>query len=153
MVRELDPSYFPPAVTHCYQAFPFTPPNVPVKSVQAGIETYLPTVERAEALQDIFCQKLSWLHRIVPRQRLEEELIPVIYKQAPGDYGPHELSILLVVFALAALVDVSLPPCNVEAQHYHYLARASLTLQPVIGQQSMSTAKVSRWTGLLNELC
>lgn len=95
------------------------------------------------SLRDIFCQNLNWLCSIVPRQKLTDDLIHVIYKQAPGDYSPHELSVLFVVFALASLVDVSLPPCNAEAQHYHYLARAAMALQPIIGQQSLSTVKVS----------
>ena len=95
------------------------------------------------SLRDIFCENLNWLCGIVPRQKLTDDLIHVIYKQAPGDYSPHELSVLFVIFALASLVDSSLPPGNAEAQHYHYLARASMALQPIIGQQSISTVKVS----------
>ncbi|KAJ3549432.1 hypothetical protein NMY22_g887 [Coprinellus aureogranulatus] len=152
-VRELEPSYFPPAVIQCYQAFPFTPPNVPTQSVQSSIETYLPTVERATALRNIFCKKLAWLRRIVPQQQLEDELIPAVYKLSPGDYGPHELSMLFSVFSLASLVDMLLPPCNVEAQHYHYLARASLALQPIIGQQSISTAKALHLMSIYNSMC
>lgn len=70
------------------------------------------------------------------------ELIPAVYKQTRVPYGPHDLALMLIVLGIGCLVDLSLQPYNLEAQHYYRLARASIALQPVLGQQSVVTIKV-----------
>ena len=70
------------------------------------------------------------------------ELIPGVYKQKQVPYGPHELALMLIVLGIGSLVDLALPPYNLEAQHYYRLARASISLRPVLGQQSVVTIKV-----------
>ena len=72
------------------------------------------------------------------------ELIPVIYKKVASPYGPHDLALLLIVLGVGSLVDLNLPPYNLEAQHYYRLARATLALQPVLGAQSVVTIKVRK---------
>jgi hypothetical protein len=71
------------------------------------------------------------------------ELIPVIYKQIHVPYGPHDLALMLIVLGIGSLVDLQLQPYNLEAQHYYRLARATLVLQPVLGEQSVVTIKVT----------
>jgi hypothetical protein len=106
------------------------------------IETFLPSIERAIILCDTFLEHLSWMFHIVSRQQMVNELIPAVYKQTRVSYGPHELALMLIVLGIGSLVDLNLQPYNLEAQHYYRLARASITLQPVLGQQSVVTIKV-----------
>jgi hypothetical protein len=40
----------------------------------------------------------------------------------------HALSLLFVVFAIAAILDPSKHPYSIEAQEYYYLSRAALSL-------------------------
>lgn len=82
------------------------------------------------------------MFHIVSRQLIVKELIPAIYRQTNVPYGPHDLALLLIVLAVGSLVDLKLPPYNLEAQHYHRLARATLALQPVLAEQSVVTIKV-----------
>lgn len=99
-------------------------------------------MDRAIILCDTFLEHLSWMFNIVSRQTLVHELIPMVYKQTPVSYGPHELALLLVVLGIGSLVDLNLPPYDLEAQHYYRLTRATMVLQPVLGAQSMVTIKV-----------
>ncbi|KAF8180107.1 hypothetical protein BJ912DRAFT_855397 [Pholiota molesta] len=149
-LQELDPSYLSPEINHCYQSFPFTPPNVVASSVQTTIESFLPSIDRAITLCDTFLEHLSWMFHIVSRHKLVNELIPIIYKQVPVSYGPHDLALLLIVLGVGSLVDLSLSPYNLEAQHYYRLARATLSLQSVLGAQSMVTVKVLHLMSIYN---
>lgn len=81
---------------------------------------------------------------IVSRNKLVNELIPIVYKETPVPYGPHDLALLLVVLGIGSLVDLNIPPYSFEAQHYYRLSRATLTLQPILGAQSVVTIKVRR---------
>ncbi|KAJ2925292.1 hypothetical protein H1R20_g11802, partial [Candolleomyces eurysporus] len=87
---------------------------------------------------------------IVSRQQLASELIPAIYKQVPARYGPHELALLFTVLAMGCLVDLSLPPYDLEAQHYYRLARATLALQPVLEDASVITVKALHLMSIYN---
>ncbi|KAF8958939.1 hypothetical protein BDZ97DRAFT_1428180 [Flammula alnicola] len=149
-LQELDPSYLSPEINQCYQSFPFTPPNVVAASVQNMIESFLPSIDRAITLCDTFLEHLSWMFHIVSRHKLVNELIPIIYKQNPVLYGPHDLALLLIVLGIGSLVDLNLPPYNLEAQHYYRLSRATLALQPVLGAQSMVTIKVLHLMSIYN---
>ncbi|KAF9476036.1 hypothetical protein BDN70DRAFT_812955 [Pholiota conissans] len=149
-LQELDPSYLSPEINRCYQSFPFTPSNVITSSVQKTIESFLPSIDRAITLCDTFLEHLSWMFHIVSRHKLVNELIPLIYKQVPASYGPHDLALLLIVLGIGSLVDLSLPPYNLEAQHYYRLARATLALQSVLGAQSMVTIKVLHLMSIYN---
>ena len=82
------------------------------------------------------------MFHIVSRWQMVNEIIPTVYKRTRASYGPHDLALLLIVLGIGALVDLNLNPYNLEAQHYYRLARAAITLQPVLGQQSVVTVKV-----------
>ncbi|KAF6742024.1 hypothetical protein DFP72DRAFT_940614 [Ephemerocybe angulata] len=142
-VKDLDPSYLPPIINQCYQSFPFTATNASVdaKAVQATTESYLPAMERATALCSTCLENLASTFDINFRKKLFNELIPAIYRKAAGEYGPHELSLLFVVLAIGCLLDLALPPYSLEAQHYYRLAGATLTLQPVLGEQSFTAVQ------------
>ncbi|PPQ66791.1 hypothetical protein CVT24_008700 [Panaeolus cyanescens] len=151
-VEELDPSYLDPEISRCHDSFPFPVPNVLPSSVKSRIEAFLPTMDRVMVLCDTFLEHLSWTFQIISRHKLVNELIPIIYKENPVPYGPHDLALLLTVLAIGSLVDSNLPPYNLEAQHYHYLARATLALQPVLGAQSLVTVQVLHLMSVYNDM-
>ncbi|KAJ8486803.1 hypothetical protein ONZ45_g14557 [Pleurotus djamor] len=90
------------------------------------------------------------MFHIVSRQQVVGELIPSVYKLNHRSYGPHDLALLLIVLAVGALVDLDMAPYNLEAQHYYRLALASLTLQPVLAQQSIVTIKALHLMSIFN---
>ncbi|KAF9530528.1 hypothetical protein CPB83DRAFT_850478 [Crepidotus variabilis] len=148
-LEDLDPSYFSPEINRCYQAFPFTPPNIIPSAVLPVIRSFLPSMERAISLCDTFLEHLSWMFHIVSRHKLMD-LTQVIYQRTSGNYGPHDLALLLIVLGIGSLVDLNLPPYNLEAQHYYRLARASIVLQPVLGAQSIITIKALHLMSIYN---
>jgi len=119
-----------------------TPSNIPVASIKSSIESLLPPIERAISLCDTFLEHLSWMFHIVSRKQIVDELIPIVYKQKDSPYGPHDLALVLIVCGIGALVDLSLEPYNLEAQHYYQLSRAAVVLQSVMVQPAMVTIKV-----------
>ncbi|KAG6816393.1 hypothetical protein H0H87_006305 [Tephrocybe sp. NHM501043] len=145
---ELDDAYLPQEVNICYQSFPFTPPGISPVTVQPMIEAFLPPIEHATYLCETFMEHLTWMFQIVTRQHMIKELIPAIYKQVHVSYGPHDLALMLIVLAIGTLVDLSLPPYSLEAQHYYRLSRAALALQSVLGEQSIVTIKVLHLTSI-----
>lgn len=147
--EELDSSYLPTEIYQCYRAFPFTPPGVEPHFVQSMIETFLPPIDRAIILCNTLLEHLSWMFHIVSRQQMVNEMIPAVYKRTQP-YGPHDLALLLIVLGVGALVDLASHPYSLEAQHYYYLARAAVTLQPVLGQQSVVTVKVIHLMSIYN---
>ena len=141
-----------------YHAFPLAPPiGVPRTHARELIESYLPSWERAEELCRIFLNHMSWMFEIVTYQQLTEDLMPPFYwrGRTPSDVdtpegGPHELGLLMIVFAVGALVDLALPPYNEEAQRYHILARAALALRPLMEKASLSTIKTLHLISIFN---
>ncbi|KAF7343434.1 putative transcriptional regulatory protein C1F7.11c [Mycena venus] len=151
-LRELDASYLPPEINQFCNAFPFTPPGIPINTIQDTIETFLPPMERAIVLCETFLEHLSWMFHIVSRRQLIDELIPAIYKQVRVSYGPHELAVLLITLGIGALVDLNLQPYNLEAQHYYRLAQAALSLQSVMTEPSVVTIKTLHLMSIYNGL-
>lgn len=152
MLEEIDPSYLSPEINMFFQAFPFTPP-VPTAPVQLMIESFLPPISRGTALCENFLESVTWLARVVSRQYIVGELLPTVYKRDPLSdkcYGPHDLAALLAVFAIGALLDLSLPPYNLEAQHYYRLSRAAFCLQPALIKHSVITVKALHLMSLYN---
>lgn len=125
----------------CCRSFPFTAQTLPIASVQSSIESFLPPIERALELADIFLEHLSWMFQVVSARQIKE-LIYIVYKHKDIEYGPHDLALMLAVLGIGALVDLKLQPYNLEAQHYYRLAQAALALQPVLSEQSIVSIKV-----------
>lgn len=122
----------------------------------ATIESCLPSPERADRLCRICLTHMSWMFQIATYQQLTQDLMPAFYRRADrldvatGEDGPHDLALLLIVFAVGALVDLSLPAYNAEAQRYHILARAALALQPLVEKASLNTVKTLHLISIFN---
>ncbi|KAL5507683.1 hypothetical protein ACEPAH_5301 [Sanghuangporus vaninii] len=140
----------PPYVSYLSKTFPFTPLYLPVPELQECIEEMLPPYSRATALVEAYLTNLSWFFRPVEREEIMEELIPIVYKRkrlpsvasfsgtSPSDSSggqartdPHALGLLLSIFAVGAVADMTLPPWNDEGELYYQLSRTTLSLKPV----------------------
>ncbi|KAL5487469.1 hypothetical protein ACEPAI_5577 [Sanghuangporus weigelae] len=139
----------PPHVSYLSKTFPFTPLYLPVPELQKCIEEMLPPYNRATALVEAYLTNLSWFFRPVEREEIMEELIPLVYKRrrphsvsscsgtssdSSGGHtrtDPHALGLLLSIFAVGAVADMTLPPWNDEGELYYQLSRTALSLKPV----------------------
>lgn len=126
------------------------------------IEAQLPSYERASALIEAYLENLSWFFRPVDREQIIEELLPSIYKKSSGQptmpilinpegdsssqsrsqaVDVHDLSLLLIVFAVGAVADMTLPPDNDEANLYYHLCRATMSLQSILDDTKLTTVQ------------
>ncbi|KAL7280662.1 hypothetical protein ACG7TL_005601 [Trametes sanguinea] len=137
----------PGEIARFSNSFPFTPMGPP-QAVYDLILSHLPPYDRACQLAESYVLYAGWLFRSVPRRQLFDEMIPYFYKQPPPedaapactDYSsPHDLALLLLCFAIGALVDPSQSPYNSEAEHYSQLAQAALALQSVLANPTLVT--------------
>ncbi len=105
----------------------------------------LPSWERASALCEAFLQNVSRHSGMVTRSQLIEELLPWIYRRKPDPLkkpmSPHDVALVLVVFALGAAGDLTQPPNNNECELFKQLAKVALGLQNVFSFVSLSTVQ------------
>ncbi|EGN96940.1 hypothetical protein SERLA73DRAFT_75787 [Serpula lacrymans var. lacrymans S7.3] len=146
----------PQKVVMFSHAFPFTPMG-PVAEVRELIEGQLPSWERARYLSESYLDGAAWLFRGVNRDQLMDEILPVYYssssvKPVEEHNSAHELALLFVVFAVGALVDLTQEPGNVEAEHYHQIARAAICLQPVLEKPSLTTIQALHLLSVYNAM-
>lgn len=120
----------------------------PLHHVYEMIEGHLPPYPRACELAESYVDHASWLFRSVPRSQLFDEMLPRYYKQASGEdvplprmdpSNPHDLALLLLCFAIGALMDLKQSPYNSEGEHYFQLAQAAMCLQPILANPTLVT--------------
>ncbi|KAJ7702706.1 fungal-specific transcription factor domain-containing protein [Mycena rosella] len=110
---------------------------------------HLPDELRAWALYDVYVQEASWYGTPILADELRE-LVTDVYdpNRSLTTLSAHALALLFVVFALAALADLSCPPYSAEADTYFDLARTALALQPVFGSRDLHTIQALVLTAL-----
>jgi hypothetical protein len=82
----------------------------------------LPPEPRAWSLCETYMEQATWAFRPIRREELIDEILSPIYKvikvkNTSGFYPPHsvsahKLAAMFLVFALGALVDLTLEPCR-----------------------------------------
>ncbi|KAG6856579.1 hypothetical protein H0H87_002967 [Tephrocybe sp. NHM501043] len=157
--EEAEPSTSTEATTSANQFFS---PTTPV--TMAYLESKLPPQERAHSLADSYIKHAANFFRPIKSDELFESFMPGIYQAAaarradseiPGSpdawkgvsgsgvtkNSPHSLATLFFLFSLGALLDLSLPPYNSEAEHYYDLGRSALALRVVFGSPQIDTVQ------------
>lgn len=82
----------------------------------------LPPEPRAWTLCETYMEQATWAFRPIKREELIDEILTPIYKvvkekKSTGTYAfhtvsAHRLAVMFLVFALGALVDLTLEPCK-----------------------------------------
>src|SRR6202050_1988 len=99
----------------------------------------LPSRPRAWALCETYMEQASWIFRPLKRDEIIDDILTPIYNakkeredrnsEAPKNISAHKIAVLFMIFASGALVDLTLPAYNVEAENYHQYARAAMSLR------------------------
>ncbi|KAI1790939.1 hypothetical protein LXA43DRAFT_973323 [Ganoderma leucocontextum] len=104
------------------------------ESVGGEVLACMPTMEEALRLCDIYFENSKFLWYPLPREYVYTEIVSFIYQPPIGDYchvtKKHALALLFMIFALATLFDMTMPPYSVEALEYYILARIALRWAP-----------------------
>lgn len=131
------------------------------------LESYLPSHPRAWALCETYLEQFSWWFRPIKRDELINEILIPIYRKvsdplksayhrkAEADAGrcPHLLATLFMILAVGAIVDLTLPPCSVEAETYYRLGRAALSLRSVFDSPELETVQAVSLMAAYHSLC
>lgn len=84
--------------------------------------SHLPSQPRAWSLCETYMEHAAWVFRPLKRDEIIDDVLSPIYKaqkerQASGsipnhNISSHRLAVLFLIFALGALVDLTLEPCE-----------------------------------------
>ncbi|KAG6837547.1 hypothetical protein H0H93_007728 [Arthromyces matolae] len=142
-----------PEVSQLSSGFPFSVPTSPEKYEEALdiLFGYLPSQPRAWSLCETYIEHASWAFRPLKRDEIIDDTLSPIYKSLkerratnfPGPHTifPHKLAVLFLIFALGALVDLTLEPYNAEAIKYVHLSRACLSLRSIFESPEVTTVQ------------
>ncbi|KAF7987006.1 hypothetical protein HWV62_95 [Athelia sp. TMB] len=121
------------------------------KSAVFMLLDFLPSSMRASNLCETYLENSSWHCQLVTRQELFGDFLAPIYKikkeweartgQAISQIPPHKLAFLFLIFAQGALMDLTLPTHNEEAERYHHYARAALALRSLINAPTVEAVQ------------
>lgn len=106
----------------------------------------LPPYERAWALCEAYVEHTTWLSRPIKRDELIEDFITPIYKAKHKDLDAlqpkyHALAALFLLFAIAALFDLTLPPHSDEAHNYFLRGREALLMRSCLSHTELETVQ------------
>lgn len=111
----------------------------------------LPPRPRAWTLCETYMEQASFIFRPLKRDEIIDDVLTPIYNakkerddpksQIKTHITPHKMAVLYLIFAQGALVDLTLPPYNVEAENYHLHGRAALALRSVFDSPAIETVQ------------
>lgn len=91
------------------------------------------------------------MFRPLKRDEVIDDILTPIYNakkdressnpEATYDISPHKFAVMFMIFAQGALVDLTLPAYNAEAENYHHYARACLSLRPIFDSPAIETVQ------------
>ncbi|GJJ11196.1 hypothetical protein Clacol_005428 [Clathrus columnatus] len=134
----------PPDLILLSALFPF-PPETVTTHIDDLIHL-MPDFDTALNLVNIYFPYSSWCQEPIPREEFMRRIFNECYPNGAipttlQHLSSHKLSVLFMVFALGALMDVNRPLCSVEAEEYHILARACLCIEPVYETSSLHSVQ------------
>ncbi|KAH8801829.1 fungal-specific transcription factor domain-containing protein, partial [Flagelloscypha sp. PMI_526] len=142
-------------------AFPFSPQGRP-QEIHTLIESYLPPWDHAHNLCRQYIADISWLVKPVHPTQVFEDMLPTIYRRReaiPGEEytNPHNLSLLFVILALGCIVETTANSQDInhsrqEAEHYHQISKAALSLQPILERPSIYAIQALTLLGVYNSM-
>ncbi|KAG2066960.1 hypothetical protein BDR04DRAFT_1105799 [Suillus decipiens] len=105
------------------------------------VYSYLPPLSEAIRLSEIYLEWGKVLWTPLTRSELFDNILGSVYRANcyEGIPGPHDLSLLFSIFALATLFDFEKPPYAVEAQEYHILSHVAMHFTSPCTETSVHT--------------
>lgn len=157
-----------PEILRFSRSFPFKPVGC-WQTAQKLIESFLPAWDRALYLCETYLENAGWIFRSISRQQMMDKMLPTIYRKSPlaptdqtqtpseaapeqTQFSPHDLAVVLMVFAVGALVDLSQEPYNEESKHFYVLSKSAMTLQSIFEQPKLTTIQALHLMSIFNAM-
>ncbi|KAF8899631.1 fungal-specific transcription factor domain-containing protein [Gymnopilus junonius] len=122
-------------------AFPFaSPTRETAQSVREIIMSKLPRMSNAKVLCECYFQHAAWMYTPITEEDFYKSIFKPLYEPDANyeQVGGQNLSILCNILAIGALLDLSKPAHSPEAMQYYHYARASLSIESVLEEPSIS---------------
>lgn len=134
---------------------PFSLTGIPdydrCESILDSLLSLLPSYPRASALCETYMEHAAWIFQPIRREELIDDILTPVYALAQKrknntstsntESPAHTLAVLYMVFTQGALMDLTLPPCNQEAENYFHLGRMALSLRSVFESPTTQTVQ------------
>ncbi|KAI0820263.1 fungal-specific transcription factor domain-containing protein [Trametes gibbosa] len=158
---------FESELTNVAIAFPLAIIEEGTDALIEKLEAHLPSQPRAWALCETYLEHTTWWCRPIKRDELIDDILVPIYncvkdpqrsayhRDAADEDGrcPHLLASLFFVFAVGALLDLTLKPCSAEAELYYRLGRAALSMRSVFDSPELETVQALVLMAKYHSLC
>ncbi|KAF5393704.1 hypothetical protein D9757_000116 [Collybiopsis confluens] len=149
-VPDEKPTSLPPSLLRLTNMFPLAVEEN-LEQTMDVLFTYLPEQPRAWALCETYLEQASWHFQPIRRDELIDDILVPIYRsqkerassevRQPHTISPHRLATLFIIFALGALVDLTLEPFNSEAETFSLLCRAAVSLRSIFDSPEIATVQ------------
>ncbi|KAF7298747.1 Zn(2)-C6 fungal-type domain-containing protein [Mycena indigotica] len=138
-------------------SFPTTTPRLPKRitdlsfpdcevtdsDLASEVFGFLPPLSEAIRLCDIYFEHGAYLSFTLQRTELLDDVLDAVYRA--GSFAMmrthHSLSLLFSVFSIATLFDSDQEAYSVQAQEFHYLARAALALSSPVRHTTLAAVQ------------
>lgn len=159
----------PAELANLHLAFPLSYVDERLETYLDQLEALLPPRPRAWALCETYLAHFTWWSRPIKRDELIDDILTPIYNslkptatgervgyRAGGSDAsrcPHLLAVLYLVFAVGALVDLTLSPCSAEAEKYYRLGRIGLSMRSILDSPEIETVQAVTLMAAYHSLC
>lgn len=108
----------------------------------AVLKSCLPSRDRAWSLCETYLNTGSFYFRPLLREDLLDFVFAPVYDVNPNSpppvpIHPHHIGLVFFICALGAFYDLDLPPRSAEAERYYRLAKATTSLKPILGEETI----------------
>ncbi|KAG2754657.1 hypothetical protein P692DRAFT_20950168 [Suillus brevipes Sb2] len=142
-------------VSRLESSLPFSLTGIPdhdqCQSILGSLLSLLPPYPRASALCETYMEHAAWIFRPIRREELIDDILSPVYAlaqkrqsntpESKAECPEHTIAALYMVFAQGALMDLTLPSCNQEAEDYFHLGRVALSLRSVFESPTTHTVQ------------
>ncbi|KAF8519667.1 hypothetical protein JB92DRAFT_2897510 [Gautieria morchelliformis] len=144
-----DPSltslHLPPEILQLASAFPFPKPTSSAASIGDFIVARLPPSMEAWSLCETFFENGAYIFIPLSRAAFIEDIFAFFYrpnqKQNVDIPRGHRLAMLLMIFAIGDMLDLTKPAMPTGGKSFYYLARAAISLEPLFHQPTLTAVQ------------
>ncbi|KAI5997758.1 hypothetical protein EDC04DRAFT_3125428 [Pisolithus marmoratus] len=154
--RDSNGPQLPQEIANVAQVFPTEPSHLPL-NVESLAKDYLPPWEQARYLTGVYFEQTIALSQNVSKDDILTKLLPAYYANnvlhiTQAGNSRHRLGLLLLIFAIGALLDPDRKPGNTDAERYNQAACTTICFQSMMAKPSLEDIQLLRLRYLYNNV-
>ncbi|KAF8577711.1 hypothetical protein K439DRAFT_532906 [Ramaria rubella] len=142
---DLESLKFPLEVLQLAAAFPFPRPTAAATQIGNWIVDSLPSSLEAWSLCETFFENGGYIFVPLRRAQFIEDIFSFFYRSNQRRNADiprgHRLALLLMIFAIGDMLDLTKPATPTGGKRFYYLARAALSLDTLYDQPTLTVVQ------------